>query len=50
MFKNEEMAILIDGEKYEVNNIREIIQENTLLKKELKEIKLDLSRVMEGLQ
>ena len=49
MFENE-IAILIDGEKYEVNNIRELIRENTLLKKELKSIRLDLSRVMEGLQ
>ena len=49
MFENE-IAILIDGEKYEIESIKEIIRENTLLKKELKSIRLDLSRVMEGLQ
>lgn len=50
MFKNEDMAILIDGKKYEIGDIREIIRENNLLKKELKTIKVDLSRVIEGLQ
>ena len=46
---NKNNSIIIDGEKYNKEKVRQLIQENQTLHKEIKSMRHDLSVLMEGL-
>ena len=48
MYKNNN-SIIIDGEKYNEEKVRFLIEENRSLHKEIKSMRNDLSVLMEGL-